>query len=179
MRRNSTALDNIHRGTSASAHQAQRSDFGKGPSVVQQDDDQVYCGREERSKVYFNVSIPSTYNILTGQEKYNPEVGIKLDVIITGQEQYISTVGNNLVQVAAQQHLLLLRPFLSTNGGVTARTAAVVQRHEGKEPDDKRLAMDRGDVRRYPMGEVLHHHPSGAAVQGTSPYGRLCTSWRQ
>ena len=70
--------------------------------MVQQDDDQVYCGREERSKVYFNVSIPSTYNILTGQEKSSSTVGTKLDIIITGQKQYISTVGNNLVQVAAQ-----------------------------------------------------------------------------
>ena len=29
------------------------------------------------------------------------------------------------------------------------------------------------------LGEVQHHHPSGAAVQGTGPYRRLGTSWRQ
>ena len=43
--------------------------------------------------------------------------------------------------MAAQQHQPLLRLFPSTNGGVTARTAAVVQRHEGKEPDNKRLGI--------------------------------------
>ena len=124
MRRNTTALDSIHRGTSASAHQySQRSDFEKSPPRVRREDDQAIRDQEARVKVHFSLSAPSIYNILTGQEKYNPTVGAKLD--ITGQEQYISTVGNNLVQVAAQQHQPLLRFFLSTNGGDTTRTAAV------------------------------------------------------
>ena len=36
------------------------------------------------SKVHFNVSIPSIYNILTGQEKHHPTVGTKLDTITKG-----------------------------------------------------------------------------------------------
>ena len=91
--------------------------------------------------VHFNASTPSIYDILTGQEKYNTTVGIKLDIILTGQDQCISTVGSNLVQVAAQQYQPLFRLFLSTNGGVTNRTAAVARRQEGKKPDDKQLGI--------------------------------------
>ena len=160
MRRNTTALNSMHRGSSASAHEhSQRSDFGKAST-----DDQVYRDREARVKVHFNVSIPSIYNILTGQEKYNLTSGTKLNIMITGQEQYISTIGNNMVQVTAQQDQPLLRAFLSTNGGVTTRTAAVVRRHEGKKPDDNRLGI-RSRRRKTPSDQ--HHHPSGAAVQGT------------
>ena len=43
--------------------------------------------------------------------------------------------------MAAQQQQPLLRLFPSTNGRVTSRIAAVVQRHDGKEPDDKRLGI--------------------------------------
>ena len=83
------------------------------------------------------------YNIFTGQEKYNSTIGTKLDIIqvITGQERYIPTVGNNLDQVAAQQYQPLLHLFLSTNGGGTTHTAAVVRRHEGKELDHHRLRI--------------------------------------
>ena len=109
--------------------------------MVQREDDQVYRDQEARIKAHFNVSTDSIHNILTGQEKYNLKVGTNLDIVITGQEQYISTVGNNLVQVSAQQHQSLLRLFLSTNGGVTTRTAAAVRRQEGKKPDDKRLGI--------------------------------------
>ena len=119
MQRNTTALDSIHRGTSASAHHhSHEATLVKPPAVVRREDDEVYRGREARVKVHFSASIPSIYNIFTGQEKYNPTVGTKLDIMITGQEQYISRVGNNLVQVAAQHHQPLLRLFLSTNGGV-------------------------------------------------------------
>ena len=109
--------------------------------------------------------------------------------MVTGQEQYISTVGNNRVHstvgnnrvhVAAQQHQPLLRLFLSTNGGVTTRTTAVVRRQEGKKPDDKWLGISieetYGAIR---SRGVQHHHPSGAAVSGPSHYRRLGTPWRQ
>ena len=57
--------------------------------------------------------------------------------ILTGQEQYISAVGSSQVRVTVQQHQPLLHLSLSTSGGVTARTAAVVRRHEGNKPDDE------------------------------------------
>lgn len=54
-------------------------------------------GREARVKVHFNACTSSIYNTLTGQETYNPTVGVKLNIILMGQEQYISIVGSNLV----------------------------------------------------------------------------------
>ena len=80
------------------------------------------------------------------------------------QEKFISTVGDNLVQVAAQQHQPLLCLFLPTTGRVTTRTAAVVRRHERKKPDDKRLEIR---PRRRTTPSDQHYHPSGAALQGT------------
>ena len=70
--------------------------------------------------------------------------GTKLNIMITGQEQYISTIGNNMVQVTAQQDQPLLRAFLSTNGGVTIRTEAVVRPHEDKKSDGKRVGIRSG-----------------------------------
>ena len=120
---------------------SQRSKLGKGPPVVRREDVQVYRDREALVKVHFNVSTPSIYNILTGQETYNPKVGTALDIIIAGKEPYIATVNNNLVQVALKQHQPLPRLFLFTNWGVTTRTAAALRRHEGKKPDCKRLRI--------------------------------------
>ena len=54
--------------------------------MVRREDDEVYRDREARAKVHFNVSTPSIYKILTGQEKFNPTVGTKLDIMITEQE---------------------------------------------------------------------------------------------
>ena len=126
--------------------------------------------------VHFNASTPSIYDILTGQEKYNTTVGIKLDIILTGQDQCISTVGSNLVQVAAQQYQPLFRLFLSTNGGVTNRTAAVARRQEGKKPDDKQLGMSS---KRRTGPSAPSAVRSGCTRSWPRSYRRFGTSWRQ
>ena len=199
MRRNTTALRSIpgilHRRTSASAHHhSQRSDYGKAPHVVQREDDQVCRDREARVKVHFNVATPSMYQMLTGQENYNSTVSTKLDIVLTGQEQYesyISTVGSNLVHVESHQHQPLLRLFLSTNGGVTTRTAAVVRRQEGKKPEDKRHGIrstrrtapsDQGRFSTITRQELLYKElaltddlvHNGDSTRPSSRYGGEC-----
>ena len=102
-------------------------------------------------------------------------VGIKLDTILTGQKQYIWTVGSNLTQVQSHQHQPLLRLFLSTNGGVTTRSAAVVRRRESKKPD-KKLGI-RSTRRTAPSAPSL----VGSCCMRNWPRSdrRLGTSWRQ
>ena len=98
------------------------------------------------------------------------------DIIITVQEQYIST-GNNPVQVTVQQRQPLLRVFLLTNGRVSRRSGAKSTRPENRLRAAWNPIEETCDTIR--PGEVQHHHPSGADVQGTGPYRRLRTSWRQ
>ena len=131
------------------------------PPVARWGDDKVYHDQAARVKVHFNVSTPCIYDMLMGQE------------------QYLSTVDNNLVQEAAQQHQSVPHLSLSSNWGMTTRTAAGVRRHEGKEADDKRPGISTeetcGAIR---YGEVQHHQSAGATVHGTGPYRRHGTSWR-
>ena len=112
--------------------------------VARWGDDKVYHDQAARVKVHFNVSTPCIYDMLTRQE------------------QHLSTVDNNLVQEAAQQHQSVPHISLSSNWGITTRTAAGVRRHEGKEADDKRPGISTGETcGAIRSGKVQHHQSAG------------------
>ena len=135
--------------------------------MVRREDDQIYCDREARVKVYFNVSTPFVYNILTGQEKYNPTVGTKLDIIITGREQYSSTDSKQPGSSGSAATPTSTPPLPIYEWG----SHLLVQQQwydvtSTRKQTTRGLEFDRGDVRHH-----QHHNLSGgAAVRGTGQY---------
>ena len=92
---------------------------------------------------------------------------------MTGEEQYIRTDGIDLVKVGAQQQQAQLPPLTvyerrshySYSNGTTTRWKGARRRAASNS-----IKETCGVIR---LGEVQHHHRSGAAVEGTCPW----TTW--